>query len=240
MPTPTWTSAYALAARRRRRRDDLDQCPATLATVRRRLALLGRRDRDILLLGDDDLLGLALAWTEGRSRITIIDADAALLDVIERYAPKGRVELVAHDLGQAFPRPLRGQFDDVFADPPYTVSGQLVFAHRAALALKRTHHGQMGPTLFLCAARLYLGAAGRRRVARFLGRAGFVTGRVHPDFNRYAAPPDVARDLRRLGGGGRWLSSDLSHYVRQRSAPVPRLPAGALWRMYDYASHPQS
>ena len=123
---------------------------------------------------------------------------------------------------------------------PYTVSGQLVFAHRAALALKRTHHGQMGPTLFLCAARLYLGAAGRRRVARFLGRAGFVTGRVHPDFNRYAAPPDVARDLRRLGGGGRWLSSDLSHYVRQRSAPVPRLPAGALWRMYDYASHPQS
>jgi predicted methyltransferase len=236
VPKLTWTSAYALAARLRRRRDDLDQCAATLATVRRRLALLGRQDRDILLLGDDDLLGLALAYTEARSRITIVDADPRLIGLIQRYAPKGRLELVVHDLGRTFPRSLRGQFDEVFADPPYTVAGQLVFAHRASLALSRTP----GATLFLCAGRVYLGTVGVRRVSRFLGRAGFATQRVHCEFNRYAAPPDVVRDLERLTkGGGRWLSSDLIQFVRRRSLRVPRLPPGAVSRMYDYASHPQ-
>ena len=64
-------------------RNDLDQCPATISTVLRRLQLLlpllNECPRSVLLLGDDDLLGLALAATELPERITVLDLDDAVL-----------------------------------------------------------------------------------------------------------------------------------------------------------------
>src|SRR5262245_52993639 len=52
-------------------RSDLDQSPATSTTVLRRASLLGRRDLDVLLLGDDDLLSVVLANTLARRRISV-------------------------------------------------------------------------------------------------------------------------------------------------------------------------
>src|SRR5262245_25879183 len=67
-------------------RIDLDQCPATTATVLDRARLLGRRDTDLLLLGDDDLLTIVLAKTRARKRIVVLDADDALLARMRRFA----------------------------------------------------------------------------------------------------------------------------------------------------------
>lgn len=228
----TWTSAHAVAARARHRRDDLDQCPATLATVGRRLALLGRHDRDILLLGDDDLLGLALAHTDSRSRITIVDADPVILSAIRRHAPHGRIELVRHDLTRPLPRALRGQFDDVFTDPPYTVAGQIVFALRAVVALRAASNA----SLYLCASRTYLGPSQLRRVRGVAVSAGLALRGVHRGINRYSPPPDVKRDLTAAGCSARWLSSDVFHYVRRHAASPPSVPRILLGRLYDYAT----
>jgi predicted methyltransferase len=210
---------------------NFDQCPATLATVRRRLKLLTQNSRDILLLGDDDLLGLAVAATRARSRIVILDADKNLLRSIEQYAPDAVIELVKQDLRKGLPRSLHDRFDDVFTDPPYTLAGQLLFVQRGMLALRAAPEVR----LFLCASRLYLTQDQFNIVRLFLARGGFRLEVSYRKFNRYRAPSDVSRDLKQKGRRNTaWLESDLLRYVRERSAPVPRLPPGTLARIYSY------
>src|ERR1700736_6623789 len=85
-------------------RTDLDQCPATAGTVFRRLRLLARRPLDILLLGDDDLLGLGLALRGARRRVAVLDADRTLLELIQRAAPDSAIELFPHDLRRGLPK----------------------------------------------------------------------------------------------------------------------------------------
>jgi len=210
---------------------DFDQCPATLTTVMRRLQLLARNSRDILLLGDDDLLGLAVAATRARSRIVVLDADQNLLRFIRLYVPETAIELVKQDLRNGLPHALHHCFDEVFTDPPYTLAGQLLFVQRGMLALR----GAAGVRLFLCASPTYLTRDEFNIVRLFLARGGFRLEASYRNFNRYKAPPDVSRDLKQKGARSTvWLKSDLCQYVRQHSAPVPRLPPGTLARIYSY------
>lgn len=212
-------------------RPDLDQCPATVETVLRRAALLARRPLDILLLGDDDLLGLTLALGAARRRIAVLDVDRALLGLIQRFAPAGTVEFAEQDLRHGLPRHFRGRFDEVFTDPPYTLAGQLLFLHRAVAALRPSD----GVSLYVCASPAYLSAIQSRAVNSFLQAAGFELAAKYEDFNRYKAPPDVRRDLKEKGCRRiAWLDSDLFHYVRRRAARVPPLPRDYKGRIYDY------
>lgn len=212
-------------------RPDLDQCPATVETVLRRAALLARRPLDILLLGDDDLLGLTLSLGAARRRIAVLDVDRVLLGLIQQFAPAGAIEFSEHDVRRGLPRHLRGHFDEVFTDPPYTLAGQLLFVHRAVAALRPGN----GAGLYLCASPAYLSATQLEVVNCFLLSAGFELAARYEDFNRYKAPPDVRRDLKEKGCRRiAWLDSDLFHYVRRRAARVPPLPRDYKGRIYDY------
>jgi len=127
---------------------ELDQTHCTVATKLGRVlklhaahALAGQR---ILLLGDDDLISVALAqfaaWTGNPGlirRLTVIDADSDVLDWIGRQADSSgvAVELVCHDLRKSLPSPLVGSFDVVLTDPPYTVAGAELFLSRAVSGL---------------------------------------------------------------------------------------------------------
>src|SRR5215813_9948798 len=109
---------------------ELDQTHCTVATKLGRVlklhaahALAGQR---ILLLGDDDLISVALAqfaaWSGNPGlirRLTVIDADSDVLDWIGRQADSSgvAVELVCHDLRKSLPLPLVGSFDVVLTDP---------------------------------------------------------------------------------------------------------------------------
>ncbi len=213
--------------------NDLDQCPATPSTVIRRLALLGRRSVDILLLGDDDLLSLALALTGARSRIAAIDMDDELLGLIGSNSPHGSIELVKHDLRSGIPHVHKERFDEVFADPPYTLAGQLLFVHRAMGALRSI----LGVSLFVCASRDYLSGQELNLVRGFLSCAGFELEATYPDFNCYKAPPDVRKDLKKKGRRcTTWLYSDLFHYMRRNLAPIPCLPQADTDNIYEYPS----
>jgi N4-bis(aminopropyl)spermidine synthase len=129
-------------------RPELDQTHCTVVTKVSRVlrlhearALAGQR---ILLLGDDDLIAVAIAgfaaWL-GRPaiirRLAVVDADADVLDWIGRQtAGTGvEVELVRHDLRQPLPAALAGAFDVVMTDPPYTVAGAELFLSRSVSAL---------------------------------------------------------------------------------------------------------
>lgn len=129
-------------------RPELDQTHCTVATKISRVlrmhearALAGQR---ILLLGDDDLIAVAIAsfaaWL-GRPavirRLAVVDTDAEVLDWIGRQtAGTGvEVELVRRDLREPLPAALTGSFDVVETDPPYTVAGAELFLSRAVSAL---------------------------------------------------------------------------------------------------------
>jgi N4-bis(aminopropyl)spermidine synthase len=129
-------------------RPELDQTHCTVATKISRVlrmhearALAGQR---ILLLGDDDLIAVAIAlfgaWL-GRPavirRLAVVDTDAEVLDWIGRQtADTGvEVELVRRDLREPLPATLTGGFDVVETDPPYTVAGAELFLSRAVSAL---------------------------------------------------------------------------------------------------------
>lgn len=127
-------------------RMELDQAHCTVATKLRRVLRMhqaGALDgTSVLLLGDDDLIAVALAWFQREiggaiRRLTVIDADPAVLAwIADQAAGSGlAVETVEHDLRQPLPQALAGQFDVACTDPPYTVGGAELFLSRAVAAL---------------------------------------------------------------------------------------------------------
>jgi predicted methyltransferase len=110
-------------------------------------ALAGQR---ILLLGDDDLVSVAIARfaslaglagaasaAAGIRRLAVVDADPDVLSCIREQVAGGgvEVELAEHDLRLPLPDQLCGGFDVVCTDPPYTVAGAELFLSRAVTAL---------------------------------------------------------------------------------------------------------
>ncbi len=129
-------------------RAELDQTHCTVATKISRVlrmqaagALAGQR---ILLLGDDDLISVAIArfaeWSGSPGLIrglTVVDTDPGVLAWAGQQvtAAGGRAELVQHDLREPLPAGLAQSFDVVATDPPYTVAGADLFLSRAVSAL---------------------------------------------------------------------------------------------------------
>src|SRR5215470_13378543 len=172
-------------------RMELDQTHCTVPSKIRRVlklqaaeALAGAR---IVLLGDDDLIAVAISGfarlTGTRvGRLTVIDTDAAVLAWIgERSASTGtQVQLVEHDLREPLPAHLAGAFDVACTDPPYTVPGAQLFLSRAVSALEP----RPGKHLFF--------SFGARRPAdalatqRLFSSLGLVLKSMTPGFNSYA------------------------------------------------------
>ncbi|HEX9034334.1 MAG TPA: bis-aminopropyl spermidine synthase family protein [Streptosporangiaceae bacterium] len=173
-------------------RMELDQTHCTVPTKIRRVlrlheagALDGKR---IVLLGDDDLIAVAIARfaslagaARGIRRLTVIDTDQAVLGWIgEQASGTGvDVELVEHDLRQPLPDQLAGAFDVACTDPPYTVPGAELFLSRAVAALER----RPGQHVFF--------SFGARRPAetlatqRLIADLGLVVRSLTPNFNSY-------------------------------------------------------
>lgn len=168
-------------------RRDLDHVPATLETIRRRARwLVGRfhlRGRRILVLGDRDLTGLAVAVLEPSVSVAVVDIDDAILAVIARHAQRIGVNVGTWfaDLRVGLPEGLQASADLAFSDPPYTPEGIALFAQRGLDGLARTSWARIG----LCH------GTGERQVElsfqvqRALARLGLVFETVLPGFNVY-------------------------------------------------------
>lgn len=172
-------------------RMELDQTHCTVDTKIRRVlklhaagALQGGR---ILLLGDDDLIAVAIARFARIAgvtvrRLAVADADPAVLAWIgEQTAGTGtEVELIAHDLRRPLPASLAGSFDTSCTDPPYTVPGAELFLSRAVEALER----RPGRHVFF--------SFGARRPAetlatqRLMAGLGLAMRSLTPHFNSYS------------------------------------------------------
>jgi N4-bis(aminopropyl)spermidine synthase len=176
---------------------ELDQTHCTVDTKISRVlalheagALAGTR---VLLLGDDDLVSVAIArfadlhgggggGVAGRVRqLTVIDTDQDVLDCIAgQTAGSGlEVALVRHDLRQPLPAELAGAFDVVCTDPPYTVAGAELFLSRAVAALAP---GGGQHVFFSFGARR---PADMLRTQEVIAGMGLVLRGLTPNFNSY-------------------------------------------------------
>jgi predicted methyltransferase len=171
---------------------ELDQTHCSVATKIRRVlrmheagALAGQR---ILLLGDDDLISVAIAafaaaagLAAGLRRLTVVDSDPQVLAWAgEQIAGTGlHAELVEHDLRRPLPAGLAGGFDAVCTDPPYTVAGAELFLSRAVTAL------DSGP-----GRHVFFSFGARRpdetlRTQELIGAMGLAVRGLWPGFNQY-------------------------------------------------------
>ncbi len=170
----------------------LDQSHCTPETNLRRAALMyedgALAGKDVLILGDDDSVSLALALA-GKAlspsgklarRIVALDTDERiLLHLTEAASEEGvALETVQHDVRMPLPAKLLGAFDTVSTDPPYTLPGLELFLSRAVEAVKPgggriyLHFGHRPPDEQVA-------------VQRAIAEMGLVIERLVPNFNEY-------------------------------------------------------
>ena len=120
---------------------DYDQAYVTPETTLARIAFMADHgdlaDKDLLILGDDDLMGLAAALTGLPRRIVVLEIDDRLVRFIRDRATHAQspLEVLAHDLREPLPDDLAGQFHTFFTDPPETLAGLQIFIERGLSSL---------------------------------------------------------------------------------------------------------
>ncbi len=122
---------------------DFDQGYVTASTTIARFVLAYERGdvqgRDILILGDDDLVSVVLGLSGLPKSITVVEIDKRLTDFIKKVgAEKGfGVNVRDFDLRRPLPESYLGRFDTFFTDPPETIRAADAFIGRGVASLKK-------------------------------------------------------------------------------------------------------
>jgi N4-bis(aminopropyl)spermidine synthase len=193
---------------------ELDQCHCTPKTKLRRVLAMHAADaingRRILLLGDDDLISIALLrfirqFGGTIEELMVADIDGRLLEFVASELADAPFPFACVEWDLREPRP--GRFDTVMTDPPYTAAGARLFLTRAVECLA-------GP-----GSQIFFSFGSRRPGAqvdlqRAVLEAGLEIRSLTRDFNDY------------LGAGVLGGTSHLYHL----SLPAPdRLQVGPLY-----------
>ncbi len=165
-----------------------DQLFATKKTVEERIGVLMDHEdierRRILMVGDDDLLSMAIMDAAKKRHVPIevcvVDIDEELLTIFYRLT-RGAVKTWVYDVRKPLPADLKSRFDVVFTDPPYTVDGQAMFLSRARAALKR----KPSSVCYSCYSTKDLRPKSIVKVQRVMNDMGFAIENIWPEFNTY-------------------------------------------------------
>ncbi|MGB8329038.1 MAG: bis-aminopropyl spermidine synthase family protein [Polyangiales bacterium] len=181
----SWRPVYeGMAAERSSPKRALDQIYATTDTVVRRAELLleaGEHQRGLVFLGDDDLTSAAVQLAGAGRRVTAVDTDEEIIQILTRHAALHGWEhdAVHHDLRRPVPKAMSGRYGAVFADPPYALEGFRLFVSRAAEMLKPDGR------LYLCFGQSRRASERGLQKQRIICDAGFLVEAVWEDFNQY-------------------------------------------------------
>ncbi|MEM2913567.1 MAG: bis-aminopropyl spermidine synthase family protein [Candidatus Bathyarchaeia archaeon] len=150
-----------------------------------RIALMHKYDdlanKDFILIGDDDLLSVALALTELPSKIFILDIDERLGDFIKAISREYgfEIEFQKYDVSNPLPRDLRGSFDVFSSEPLETLSGLKAFLSRGVACLRENGVGYFGLSTAESSPKKWM------LIERLLLRMNCVITDIIKDFSRY-------------------------------------------------------
>ncbi|HCD71546.1 MAG: N4-bis(aminopropyl)spermidine synthase [Thermovirga sp.] len=164
-----------------------DQAYVTPETTFSRIALADSRgdirNKDVIVLGDDDMVALALAITRLPRRIVMLEIDERIVDFQRRKAKElglSNLEVRRHDLRKPLPEDLLGQFDVFFCDPPETVAALAAFVGRGVATLRG-----MGGAGYFGLTSSESSFAKWRRLEQVLLDKGLVITDIIRNFNEY-------------------------------------------------------
>lgn len=166
---------------------DFDQgFVSSAAAVARTVLMYLRQDlenRDLLLVGDDDLVSLAAALTGLPRRIQVLEIDPRLVDFINDTARQqgwGHLKARVYDVRQPLPPEFAGAFTTAFTDPVETRPGIRLFLGRSASGLQ-------GPetALYFGLTTLESSPAKRYDIQRLLLDMGFFVSDLLPRYHQY-------------------------------------------------------
>ncbi|MBY8986451.1 MAG: adenosylmethionine decarboxylase [Candidatus Lokiarchaeota archaeon] len=174
----------------------LDQSHADLSTViRKTLFLIKRGDlegRNLIFLGDDDLISLAVGLTKLAKSITVLDIDNRVLNYISKSVEElslDKISVISHDLRDPFPDDIVNKYDVVVMDPPYTNEGLRLFLKRASQVLKSNVNID-GRNYSINGKKCILSFGNKppeqmQRLQFSILDHGFIINEMIPDFNHY-------------------------------------------------------
>ena len=107
------------------------------------------KDKNIIIIGDDDLLSIALALTKLPKRIVVLDIDKRLVDFLKEINKKENLNIKVweYNIKEPFPKKLKRKFDLFSCEPLETYSGLKLFIGRGINALKKNGVGYFGLTV---------------------------------------------------------------------------------------------
>ena len=178
-------------------KDEYDQAPLLPdSAIYKAAYMINRGDvasKEVVCVGDDDMISVILALTGLPRRITALDIDEGVLSVIERasFRLKLDIKTYRHDLRNPIPKSLSHKFDTFVTEPPDTVKGITSFVSRGVELLKEGP-GRIG----------YLGISptacpplGLLKIQEGFTKMGLVITDMLPKFNEY---PPVRTELKHV------------------------------------------
>ena len=186
---------------------EYDQAPIHPRDAVNRMAFLYEKGdlegKEIILLGDDDLVSLAIALTKLPERVAILDVDDELLSFIKKVSEKEElnIEVIKHDLRYPLPENLAGSFDVFFTDPPDTLWGLILFVSRGVESLRKDIRG-VG---YFCMTHADCPLERWKRVFDAVLKMGMVPTDIIHDFNTYV-DLDVSSEDYVTEGIGKYFS----------------------------------
>lgn len=194
-PVTTVASAFRNIARARPKAiQKFDQGYITVDGTLARIAFMWSRGdlwgKDLVVLGDDDLVSVAAALTRVPRRVVALDIDERIVGFVEEVARAEDlgIEVVRHDLREPLPEEFLSRFDTFVCDPPESLRGFLAFVHRGLCSLRGP--GSAG----------YLGLTRReaslekwRQIQQKLLGVGTVITDLRDDFHTYQNWPYMER-----------------------------------------------
>lgn len=121
---------------------DFDQGYVTPETTVSRVVLLAQKGdiqgKDLLILGDDDLLSIAAALSGLPRRVVVVEIDERIVNFINEVSKKENlnIETINLDLRNPLPEGVLRSFDTFWTDPPETIEALELFISRGIAGLK--------------------------------------------------------------------------------------------------------
>jgi len=185
----------AIARQRPEAIQDYDQGYVTEESTLWRVAFMWERGdlegKELLVLGDDDLVSIAAALTGAPKRVAVLDIDRRLTDFLEEVARREglALQVLTHDLCNPLPPSLTRRFDTFFTDPSESFQAlAYAFVNRGLSALKGP-----GSAGYFGLTRLESSLEKWRQIQRFLLEAGAVITDILDNFNDYVNWPYVEK-----------------------------------------------
>jgi predicted methyltransferase len=138
-------------------------------------------DSNILVIGDDDLISIALGLTKLPKKIYVLEGDDRLVNYIKENAKRFNlsIEAMKYDVRNSLPENLVNKFDIFITDPSETLKALKIFLSRGMQGLKKQSSGYFGLTTIESSLEKWF------ELEKFIIEKGFVITDVKRNFSVY-------------------------------------------------------